>query len=49
MTAEHGLGRIRIPDIDICLDKKEIELIRHIKKVLDINGILNPGFATKPE
>ena len=49
MTAEHGLGRIRIPDIDICMDKKEVELMRDIKKVFDPNGILNPGCAIKLE
>lgn len=49
ITAEHSLGRIRIPDLDICLDKKELELMRDIKKVFDPNGILNPGCAIKPE
>lgn len=45
MAAEHGLGRIRIEDLDICMDKKEMELMRGIKKVFDPNGILNPGCA----
>lgn len=49
MTAEHGLGRIRIPDVDIFLDKGEIELMRGIKKVFDPNDILNPGCAIKLE
>ena len=49
MTAEHGLGRIRIEDLDICMDKKEMELMRGIKKVFDPNGILNPGCAIKLE
>jgi len=49
MTAEHGLGRVRIPDLDIFLDKKKIELMRGIKKVFDPNGILNPGCALRPE
>ena len=49
ITAEHGLGRIRIPDLDICLNKKEGELMRDIKKIFDPNNILNPGCAIKPE
>jgi glycolate oxidase len=47
MTGEHGLGKIRIPDVDIFLTKKELELMRGIKKVFDPNGILNPGCAIK--
>ena len=43
MTAEHGLGRIRLPDLDIFLDEKKLDLMRGIKKVFDPNGILNPG------
>ena len=47
MTGEHGLGKIRIPDVDIFLTKKELELMRGIKEVFDPNGILNPGCAIK--
>ena len=47
MTAEHGVGKIRIPDIDIFLDKKTMELMRGIKQVFDPNCILNPGCAMK--
>ncbi len=47
MTAEHGVGKIRIPDVDIFLDKKTMELMRGIKEVFDPNGILNPGCAVK--
>jgi glycolate oxidase len=43
MTGEHGLGKIRLTDIDIFLDSKQIELMRGIKRVFDPNGILNPG------
>ena len=49
MTAEHGLGRIRIPDLYIFMDRKELELMRGIKKVFDPNGILNPGCVIKPQ
>lgn len=49
MTAEHGVGRIRIPDLDIFLDEKKMELMRGIKRVFDPKGILNPGCALRPE
>jgi len=49
MTAEHGLGRVRIPDLDIFLGKKHLELMRDIKSIFDPNGILNPGCAIRPE
>jgi glycolate oxidase len=47
MTGEHGLGKIRIPDVDIFLTKKELELMRGIKEVFDPKGILNPGCILK--
>ncbi len=49
MTAEHGLGKIRPPDLDMFLDEKNIELMRGIKKVFDPNGILNPGCVLRAE
>lgn len=47
MTGEHGLGRVRIPDLDIFLDEKKMELMRSIKHVFDPNGILNPGCVVR--
>ena len=49
MTAEHGLGRVRLADVDIFLDRKKIELMKGIKTVFDPNGILNPGCAIPPD
>ena len=47
LTGEHGVGKIRIPDLDIFKDPKELELMRGIKAVFDPKGILNPGCAIK--
>jgi glycolate oxidase len=47
MTAEHGVGKIRISEVGIFLDRKTMELMRGIKQVFDPNGILNPGCVLK--
>ena len=49
MTAEHGVGRVRISDLDIFMDEKKMGLMRGIKKVFDPNGILNPGCVLRSE
>jgi glycolate oxidase len=43
ITGEHGLGVIRLPDLDLYPDKKMWELMRGIKTVFDPNNILSPG------
>ena len=43
ITGEHGVGVIRIPDLDLCPDGKTWALMRGIKNVFDPNNILNPG------
>jgi len=43
ITAEHGIGKIRIKNLNQYLDEKAIEIMKKIKKVFDPNNILNPG------
>jgi len=43
ITAEHGIGKIRIKDLNQYLDEKAIEIMKKIKKVFDPNNVLNPG------
>lgn len=43
ITGEHGVGKIRIKNLNQYLDKKTIEIMKKIKKVFDPNNILNPG------
>ncbi len=43
ITGEHGLGTVRLPDLDLYPDGKTWELMRGIKNVFDPNNILNPG------
>ena len=45
ITGEHGIGVIRISDLDLCLETKPWELMKGIKNVFDPNNILNPGVA----
>jgi len=43
ITAEHGIGKIRIKNLNQYLDEKAIEIMKKIKQVFDPNNILNPG------
>lgn len=42
ITGEHGIGKSRIKNLSLALDKKQIELMKKIKKTFDPNNILNP-------
>lgn len=41
ITGEHGVGVVRVPELDLCSDGKMWELMRGIKSVFDPNNILN--------
>jgi glycolate oxidase len=43
ITGEHGVGVVRIPELDLCPDGKAWDLMKGIKRVFDPNNILNPG------
>ncbi|UCE43901.1 MAG: FAD-binding oxidoreductase, partial [Candidatus Bathyarchaeota archaeon] len=43
ITAEHGIGKIRVKSLNEFLDKKAIEIMKNIKRVFDPSNILNPG------
>ena len=43
ITAEHGIGKIRIKNFSRYLDEKTLEIMRGIKRIFDPNNILNPG------
>ncbi len=40
---EHGIGLVQKEYMDIIFKEKELELMRQIKKLFDLNGILNKG------
>ena len=43
VSAEHGVGRMKIADLERFGDPVSIEVMRSIKRMLDPRGILNPG------
>ena len=48
ITAEHGIGALRLKVFSKHVDKKVLELMRAIKAIFDPNGILNPGKVIPP-
>lgn len=48
ISAEHGLGRMKIDEIGHYKSAVELELMRKIKRALDPGNILNPGKLIRP-
>jgi FAD/FMN-containing dehydrogenase len=42
-SAEHGIGRLKVGELEHYTSPVEIDLMRAVKKALDPNGVLNPG------
>jgi FAD/FMN-containing dehydrogenase len=42
-SAEHGIGRLKVHELERYTQPVELELMRAVKKALDPNGVLNPG------
>ena len=42
-SAEHGIGRLKVGELERYASPIELDLMRAIKRALDPNGILNPG------
>ncbi len=43
VSAEHGVGRLKVDDLERYVDPTKMAAMRAIKSVLDPNGIMNPG------
>ncbi|MGH8148939.1 MAG: FAD-binding oxidoreductase [Steroidobacteraceae bacterium] len=43
VSAEHGIGRLKVAELERYASPVELDLMRTIKRALDPNGILNPG------
>lgn len=48
ISAEHGIGSLKIPFLHYSRSEAEIALMRAIKKAMDPKGILNPGKLFAP-
>jgi FAD/FMN-containing dehydrogenase len=43
ISAEHGIGRARLAELERYKQPVELEMMRAMKRALDPNGIMNPG------
>ncbi len=43
ISAEHGIGRLKVKDLEIYAGKARLDAIRRIKAALDPHNIMNPG------
>lgn len=48
VSAEHGIGRLKVADLETYGDPVALALMRRIKATLDPAGILNPGAVLRP-
>ena len=47
-SAEHGVGRLKVDDLERYGDPVKLETMRRIKDVIDPLGIMNPGAVLRP-
>jgi FAD/FMN-containing dehydrogenase len=48
-SAEHGIGQLKVGELERYAAPVELELMRAIKHALDPRGILNPGKVLRRE
>ena len=49
VAAEHGVGRLKVGDLERYADPAKLSAMRAIKAALDPPGIMNPGAVLRPE
>ncbi len=48
VSAEHGIGRLKVDDLEYYGDPAKLAAMRAIKAALDPKGIMNPGAVLRP-
>jgi D-lactate dehydrogenase (cytochrome) len=48
-SAEHGIGRLKVAELETYAQPAELEMMRAIKRAFDPNGIMNPGKVLRAE
>jgi D-lactate dehydrogenase (cytochrome) len=48
-SAEHGIGRLKVGELEMYAQPEELELMRALKQAFDPNGIMNPGKVLRVE
>jgi FAD/FMN-containing dehydrogenase len=48
ISAEHGIGRAKLPWLPLTRSAAEIDAMKSIKAALDPEGLLNPGVLVPP-
>jgi FAD/FMN-containing dehydrogenase len=49
VAAEHGVGRLKVGDLERYGDPVKLWMMRAVKRALDPRGILNPGAVLRSE
>ena len=49
VSAEHGIGRLKVGDLETYGDPAKLAMMRAIKDALDPNGIMNPGAVLRSD
>ena len=47
-SAEHGIGRLKVEELERYAPPVELELMRAVKRTFDPHGIMNPGKVLRP-
>ena len=47
ISGEHGIGKTRLNELDMCVDPSSLGLMRGLKRLFDPNNVLSPDSAIK--